>query len=277
MRILHIVTTGAVAALLLAACSDGGGSAVPTSPSSPTASHTPTLPPSSTRSPTVVASRTPTPVSPGPSYGIAQVVRKGNTLRNMVAFSFDAGSDAGYTSQIVDVLAANGIKSSVSLTGRWVEQNPDLLRRIVSEGHELVNHSYDHSSFTGQSSGEPPLSGADRREQLDRTEEIVLEIAGASTKPYFRPPYGDYDHSVNVDAGASGYAYNVMWTVDSGGWMGLPAGEITRRCLNLAEPGAIYVFHVGSASQDGLALQGIIDGLRAAGFTIGSLSDVLAP
>ena len=82
---------------------------------------------------------------------------------------------------------------------------------------------------------------------------------------------------MNADVGARGYAYNVMWTVDSQGWKGIPAENITQRCLDMAEPGAIYVFHVGAASQDGPALQRIVDGLRAAGYEIGSVSDVLAP
>jgi peptidoglycan/xylan/chitin deacetylase (PgdA/CDA1 family) len=69
----------------------------------------------------------------------------------------------------------------------------------------------------------------------------------------------------------------VMWTVDSRGWMRWSAGAITQQCLELAEPGAIYVFHVGSASQDGPALQGIIDGLRARGYAIGTVPDVMAP
>jgi peptidoglycan/xylan/chitin deacetylase (PgdA/CDA1 family) len=163
------------------------------------------------------------------------------------------------------------------MTGRWAEQNPDLLRRIVNEEHELINHSYDHASFTGQSTGKPPLTQAERWDELDRTEAIVEQIADGTTKPYFRPPYGDFDDSVNVDVGARGYQYNVMWTVDSRGWLGIPADEITQRCLDMAEPGAIYVFHVGSASQDGPALQAIIDGVRAEGYQIGSVSDVLAP
>ncbi|HET9476881.1 MAG TPA: polysaccharide deacetylase family protein [Dehalococcoidia bacterium] len=216
-------------------------------------------------------------MTPTPFTGVAQVVRKGNTSRSTVAFSFDAGSDAGYTSEILDTLAMNDIKASFGMTGRWAEQNPDLLRRIVSEGHELINHSYDHASFTGQSTGKPPLTQGERWDELDRTEAIVEQIADGTTKPYFRPPYGDFDDSVNVDVGARGYQYNVMWTVDSRGWLGIPAGEITQRCLDMAEPGAIYVFHVGSASQDGPALQGIIDGLRAGGYQIGSVSDVLAP
>jgi peptidoglycan/xylan/chitin deacetylase (PgdA/CDA1 family) len=163
------------------------------------------------------------------------------------------------------------------MTGRWAEQNPELLRRIVNEGHELINHTYDHASFTGGSTGRPALNQAERWDELDRTETIVQQIAGATTKPYFRPPYGDYDDSVNADVGARGYAYNVMWTVDSRGWTGLPGGDIVQRCLDMAEPGAVYVFHVGSASQDGPALQGIIDELRAAGYGIGPVSDVLAP
>jgi hypothetical protein len=71
--------------------------------------------------------------------------------------------------------------------------------------------------------------------------------------------------------------YNLMWTVDSRGWMGIPAPSIAQRCIDLAEPGAIYVFHVGSQSQDGPALQSIIDGLRAKGYALGGIPDVLTP
>ena len=77
------------------------------------------------------------------------------------------------------------------------------------------------------------------------------------------------------DIGALGYTYNVMWAVDSRGWPGLPATQIAQRCVDLAEPGAIYVFHVGSASEDGPALQSIIDGLRAEGYEITDLPGVL--
>lgn len=206
----------------------------------------------------------------------AAVVRKGNAQRKAVALTFDAGSDAGYAGEILDTLAANGIPAAFGVTGKWAEQNTGLLRRIVEEGHTLINHTYDHASFTGASTGKPPLSQAERWEELDRTEALVSELTGATTKPYFRPPFGDYDDSVNRDVGARGYAYNVMWTVDSFGWKGATAQEIKERCLSLAEPGAIYIFHVGSASQDGPALQGVIDGLRAAGYEIVPLPALLA-
>jgi peptidoglycan/xylan/chitin deacetylase (PgdA/CDA1 family) len=109
------------------------------------------------------------------------------------------------------------------------------------------------------------------------TEEVLQRVAGVSPVPYFRPPYGDYDESVNEDVGALGYAYNVMWSVDSRGFTGIPADEITRICLEGARPGAIIIMHVGAASQDGPALQGIIDGLRARGYEMGDVPAVLAP
>jgi peptidoglycan/xylan/chitin deacetylase (PgdA/CDA1 family) len=202
---------------------------------------------------------------------------RGNPARRLVALTFDAGADTGYAAQILDTLRANGVRASFGVTGRWAEQNPELLRRIVAEGHQLINHSYSHSSFTGRSTGRPPLSQAQRWQELDRTEEVVQRLTGATTKPYFRPPYGDYDASVNADVYARGYTYNVLWTVDSQGWTGLPAQQIVQRCLSLAQPGAIYVFHVGSASQDAQALPAIIAGLRAAGYGFGTVAEVLAP
>ena len=121
------------------------------------------------------------------------------------------------------------------------------------------------------------LTRAERFSELDRTEDIVKQVTGKSTKPFFRPPYGDYDASVNTDVGLNGYAYNVLWTVDSRGWMGLSAAEITQRCLSMAEPGAIYIFHVGSASQDAAALPAIISGLRAQGYEIAPFISFVPP
>lgn len=211
------------------------------------------------------------PVSTGP----ASVISKGPASPRVVALTFDAGSDAGFTSQILDTLAANNIKTSWGMTGKWAEQNPELVQRIANEGHTFINHSYDHSSFTGFSTGNPPLTQAQRWQQLDQTEEIINDLTGKTSKPYFRPPYGDYDASVNADVGARGYRYNVMWTVDSRGWAGLTANQIIQRCLSLHEPGAIYIFHVGSTSQDGPALQAIIDGLRDLDYEFVTIPELL--
>ena len=189
-----------------------------------------------------------------------------DTSRKVVALTFDAGSDVGYASRILDTLKANGVKASFGMTGQWAEAHPALLRRMLSEGHTVMNHTYSHPSFTGYSTDTAPLSYQQRADELWKTESAVQRIAGASTKPYFRPPYGDYDASVLADIYTRGYKYNVMWSTDSLGWKGYTKQQILQRVLDGLEPGAVYLFHVGSQSQDGPALQGIISELRARGY-----------
>jgi peptidoglycan/xylan/chitin deacetylase (PgdA/CDA1 family) len=207
--------------------------------------------------------------------GAARVVDRGSGRRRAVALTFDAGADLGFTSAILDTLRARGVRASFGLTGAWAEQHPELVRRIASDGHVLINHSYDHSSFTGASTQRGPLPREGRWAQLDRTARVLRDLTGQDVAPYFRPPYGDWDASVNGDVAARGYTVNVMWTVDSRGWQGLAAREIERRCVGAAAPGAIYIFHVGSQSQDAAALGGIIDGLRGQGYAFETVAELL--
>ena len=72
-----------------------------------------------------------------------------------------------------------------------------------------------------------------------------------------------------------GYRYNVMWSVDSLGWKGLSQREIVDRVVEGLEPGAIYLFHVGSQSQDGPALPDIIETLRRRGYGFAVISEYL--
>src|SRR3712207_2955465 len=199
---------------------------------------------------------------PSQAQSRAVTITQLDTSRKVVALTFDAASDAGYAPRILDTLKANGVKASFGMTGQWAEAHPALLRRMVSEGHTVMNHTYSHPSFTGYSTGTAPLSYQQRVDELRKTESVVRRIAGASTKPYFRPPYGDYDASVLADVYTRGYKYNVMWSTDSLGWRGYTKQQILQRVLDGLKPGAVYLFHVGSQSQDGPALQRIISELR---------------
>jgi peptidoglycan-N-acetylglucosamine deacetylase len=247
----------------------------------------PTVPPQSTQAapdetePTAAPQATPVPETPAPPPPSADCehpaveVRRGNSTRQMVALTFDAGSDAGYTTQILQTLSDAGIKASFSLTGEWSEAHPDLVQAMAAGGHLLMNHSYDHPSFTGLSTGAGPLSTQQRIDELDRADVAIRSITGQTTKPYFRPPYADFDGSVLCDAYTAGYNYVVMWTVDTLGWNGASAEEIVQTSLSGAKPGAIYIMHVGSQSQDAAALQRVIDGLRAQGYSFGTIADIL--
>ena len=233
---------------------------------------TTSLPEATTYPPATTGPHRPPPVG---EPGFASVISQGDPSRLLVALTFDAGADTGFAAEILDILASNGIRGSFGLTGAWAEQNPGLVARIVADGHQLINHTYDHASFTGRSTRARSLTSAERHDQLARTDAAIRTIAGTTTAPWFRPPYGDYDESVNADVFAAGYTYNVLWTIDSLGWMGYSSAQITDRCLRRAVAGAIYLFHVGSRSQDAASLQAIIDGLRAQGYGFVTVAGII--
>jgi peptidoglycan/xylan/chitin deacetylase (PgdA/CDA1 family) len=257
---------------LAAACASGAHAPAPPTASVAAATATgtavPTQAPATPAPVTPVA--TPAPVQP------ARVASRGDPSRRLVALTFDAGADAGFTREILGTLRREGIRASFSVTGLWAEQNRDLLLAITADGHRLINHSYDHASFTGLSTGKPPLTPAERTLELSRTETTVYHLSQRSTRPYFRPPYGDVDGGVQRDAAAAGYSTIVMWTVDSLGWNRATVDEIVALCVAKAEPGAIYVMHVGSESQDAAALPRVIAGLRAAGYGFVTIDELLA-
>ncbi|MGB8362135.1 MAG: polysaccharide deacetylase family protein [Acidimicrobiia bacterium] len=230
-----------------------------------TSSTTTTRPPSTTTLPPPTTTPTPTTT---PVSSPAETVWQVNTSQPVLALTFDAGSDRGSAKEILTLLDERQIKATFGMTGRWAETNPDLVLRMIAEGHALMNHTYDHPHME-------TLTTSERLDQLSMTETIIQELTGTTTKPYFRPPYGAYNNRVLADVGAAGYRYSVMWTVDSLGWKGLSPSEVAERCLNGAQPGAILLLHVGAASTDFEALPDILSGLTEAGYQFATIRELL--
>jgi peptidoglycan/xylan/chitin deacetylase (PgdA/CDA1 family) len=212
----------------------------------------------------------------GSAKHVAKTVKTLPTKKKVVALTFDAGSDQGYAKKILRILKREKVKASFGLSGQWVEDNPKITRRIAKRGHTIINHTYSHTSWTGQFSGSG-LGAEQRRRELKRTEQLVRKIADVSTKPWFRPPYGDYDRAALKLLPKRGYDYNVMWSTDSGGSVGLSAAAIVQRCLDGARRGAIYLLHVGSQSQDGPALGRLINELKKRGWGFATVRQELPP
>jgi peptidoglycan/xylan/chitin deacetylase (PgdA/CDA1 family) len=254
----------AILAIAAAGCSDAGRGTA-----SPATSARPLI--TATTSSTIASAAAAAAATVGP----VRVLYHGDSGRRSVALTLDAGSDAGFTASILATLRREGIRATFSITGLWAEQNRGQLLAIAAGGHQIINHSYDHASFTGFSTGRPPLTAAERALELSRTETTVYHLSQRSTRPYFRPPYGDIDAGVKRDAAAAGYGVIVMWSVDSLGWQGAPADAIVERCLAQAAPGAIYVMHVGSESRDAAALPRVIAGLRAAGYGFETVDELV--
>jgi peptidoglycan/xylan/chitin deacetylase (PgdA/CDA1 family) len=202
-----------------------------------------------------------------------------DTEHRAVALTFDVTFDRGDAAMILNTLANRNVVATFAITGRWAQDNPDLLRRMVNDGHQLMNHTWDHFSFTGQYTGSvnipprAPLSHSQVVNQITRTHNLVQQITGVDMRPYIRPPYGDYNLTSLGAMADAGYHYNIMWTVDTLGWHLLPVSTVQQRALNAARPGANILMHVGHGATDGAALPGIIDGYRAMGYEFGTVED----
>lgn len=211
--------------------------------------------------------------------GRAQTHYYGDSGRQEIALTFDLGSDRGFTEEILDFLQEREIRASFGLTGMWAEENEDLVQRMVDEGHQLFNHTYSHSSFTGFSTGAEPLTREERIAEIERTHEIIMEQTGYDMRPYFRLPYGDGsdDPEVAADIYAADYYLTIMWMCDSYGWKQWTAAEIIQHCYSETGTGGIVLMHVGSDGTDQLALPGLVDQFAADGYDFVTVAEVLAP
>jgi peptidoglycan/xylan/chitin deacetylase (PgdA/CDA1 family) len=210
----------------------------------------------------------PRPTTAPPAAVSTLEIVRGPATSKRVALTFDAGSSAAPTPAILAALRSEGLHCTFFLTGRWTETNPGVVRRIVEEGHEIANHTYSHPDLT-RVPDERVLS------ELERTEAEVQRVAGKSTKPYFRPPYGARNARVLRLAAAHGYRC-VYWTTDC--WDSVKKGirpeEIQERVLRKARSGSIVLMHCGSqATAD--ALPGLLRSLKARGYEVVTVSKLL--
>ena len=240
----------------------------------PTTTITTTVPRSTTTAPRPTTTVAP---PPGPTVpaAAATLITKGRTSAKVVALTFDAGSDAGRTADILRILADNHIHATFGLTGLWAQSNPALVKQIAAAGNQIVNHSWDHKSFTGYSSKTAPLTAAQITRELVETETLLRTLTGAGTHGWFRPPYGDRSTTVDQVAGAAGYRYDLMWTIDTLGWKGVSTDTVVQRSLGALAPGEIILMHVGSASTDAAALPALITALKARGYSFVSVASMV--
>jgi peptidoglycan/xylan/chitin deacetylase (PgdA/CDA1 family) len=249
----------------------------------PAATQAPT--PVPTESPTPAPTSTPKPVDtprppvPENPYGQSYILERGESGRMEVALTFDAGEGIGASVDILDFLDEHNIKASFGLTGEWARANPDLVQRMVDDGHHIFNHTDTHRSWTGASTTGVPLEPEDRIAELERAEQAVLDETGYSMKPYFRPPYGDYDVEGLKLLKEQGYEYTLWWTCDSLGWDGATAAEMVERCGPDGDgggPGAIILMHV-TQQEDYQALDELVEAYEAEGYTFVTMEQMIQP
>jgi peptidoglycan-N-acetylmuramic acid deacetylase len=187
-----------------------------------------------------------------------------------VYLTFDAGYENGQTPRILDALARNRVKATFFVTESYARANPDLVRRMVREGHAVGNHSATHPSMP--SLAHDPAAFA---RELTRVEDAFAEVTGgARLARVFRPPKGEYSALSLYRTTALGYE-SVFWSFAHRDWVvdDQPPVDVTvRRILEASHPGAIYLLHAVSSS-DADALDEAIAGLRDQGYGFGTLGE----
>jgi peptidoglycan/xylan/chitin deacetylase (PgdA/CDA1 family) len=126
---------------------------------------------------------------------------------NYCALTFDDGPGP-HTSALLDVLAKRGVAATFFVSGKYAEQRPALIKRMLAEGHEVGNHGYSHADMTRL---EPEAQFLEMKKTQD-----LLQTLGAKVR-YFRPAYGNYDEETIAKAEELGLTI-MLWSMDSNDW-----------------------------------------------------------
>jgi peptidoglycan-N-acetylglucosamine deacetylase len=217
--------------------------------------------------------RSPTPVSLADlrSKYRTTFLLSGPAEIRQAALTFDDAPDANFTPKVLDALKKAGVKATFFVIGNRVEAHPDIVRRMVKEGHVLGNHSYDHANL-------PKLTDNEFRTQMAKTDRLIKKYTGYN--PHLvRPPYGNINED-QIRWLSSQNKKIVNWNVDSLDWKGLSAEQVATNVLAHVQPGSIILQHAAGGTGEDLsgtinALPKIIKKLKEDGVKLVTVPELL--
>lgn len=178
---------------------------------------------------------------------------------NTVYLTFDDGPDRSITPRVLDILMTENVRATFFCVGYNAAENPEIMRRILHEGHSVGNHTFDHlDGFTCSTS-----------RYLENTEKAHRKIGSK----YFRPPYGRITPRQGKALIAKGYEI-VMWDVLSGDFdASQTVSQVVKNVLKKTESGSIIVMHDSKKAAPRMlpALPEILNQLKSKGFEFGVL------
>ena len=193
--------------------------------------------------------------------------------RDVVALTFDDGPSPDTTPRVLDILRAEGVRATFFVLGKHAERHPEIVERIVREGHELGNHGYDHGILA--------FAGATQvHRQLQRTERLLRRAGGPPVR-VFRAPHGFRSPFVARTARRLGYI-TCAWSAGVFDTAKPGADVIARRSAKALKPGAVLLLHDADGwgdddrSQTADALPEIIATARERGYGFATMSEIAA-
>lgn len=151
-----------------------------------------------------------------------------------VALTFDDGVDPVLTPQVLDILKKHRMHATFFVIGEKAAAHPELVRRMVAEGHSVGNHTYHHAGRF------PLMSRADMIQEIQRCDEVLASV-GVSSR-WFRPPFGVTNPPVAKAVRSTGM-YSVGWSIRSLDTVGKPAEWVRHRINRRLKQGSIILLH----------------------------------
>jgi len=209
---------------------------------------------------------------------LAREVWRGIRGGKRVALTFDAGGEKDGADDLLRALEDTRTPATFFVTGEFAAKHKDLIKRFAKAGR-VHNHSWSHPEFT-------TIHEDKMAEELERTDWAISDITGKSTKPFWRPPFGDRDARVLRATAQIGYQ-SIYWTLDSHDSVGEKKDPdyIVQRVLSggrtSGDPehyldGAIILMHVGEVGT-ARAVPVVVAELRQRGFTLVTVEEILQP
>jgi len=180
----------------------------------------------------------------------------------VVSLTYDDGPDPRWTPQILDILAQNGVRATFFILGSSAQRHPELLDRIVREGHRVGNHTSTHPVL-------PKLSDQRVADEIGPFD-AWLAYRNVDTD-CVRPPYGETNERVdNIIRSVSGDDHTMLWTIDTRDWQKPSAATIVERITSQLHRGAVILMHDGGGERPSTveATAQVIPLIKAAGYEI---------
>lgn len=185
----------------------------------------------------------------------------------VVALTFDDGPHPDFTPRLLDTLKKEGIKATFFMVGRCVVSYPNVVKRIVDEGHEIASHSWSHPLLTS-------LSNASLDSQMQRTHDAIIKACGV-TPTLYRPPYGASRLSQRKRIHDSFGYLSILWDVDPLDWQPpRNSQKVHDRILAQTRAGSIILCHdIHETTVD--AMPATIADLKARGFQFMTVTQLI--
>lgn len=193
-------------------------------------------------------------------------IAMGNNEDKYVYLTFDEGYEAGYTSKLLDVLNSNDVKAAFFITGHYLNTQPELVQRMIDEGHIVGNHTVNHKSM-------PDINDEKIKEEIMNLHTSVYEKYGYEMK-YIRPPMGEFSERTLSLIKGLGYK-TTMWSLAYDDWDENKQGRESYgkdKVLSNIHNGSIILLHANSVDNSNI-LEDCIKEIREMGYEFKSLDE----